>query len=129
MASRFTEVIMDCRDLETMTTFWSQALGYQEIGSGDGWVAIGPGGDQPTAEALRHRAQPPNLAFVAVPEHKTVKNRLHLDLTPIDRSQADEVDRLVALGARTIDIGQRDVPWVVMADPENNEFCVMASPD
>ena len=60
-----------------------------------------------------------------VPEDKVAKNRVHLDLTPTDQSQEDEVDRLVGLGASRIDIGQGTTPWVVMADPEGNEFCVM----
>ena len=58
-----------------------------------------------------------------VPEDKAVKNRLHLDLRPLD--QAAEVARLEGLGARRIDIGQRDTSWVVMADPDGNEFCVL----
>jgi hypothetical protein len=62
--------------------------------------------------------------FAAVPEGKTVKNRLHLDLRPVDSSHADEVERLIGLGARRADIGQGDVPWVVLTDPEGNEFCV-----
>ena len=69
----------------------------------------------------------PALLFVPVPEAKSGKNRLHLDLTPIDSSQADEVARLEALGARRVDIGQGQTKWVVLADPEGNEFCVLRS--
>ena len=58
-----------------------------------------------------------------VPEARATKNRLHLDLRPLD--QAGEVARLEGLGARRVDVGQRDVSWVVMADPEGNEFCVL----
>ncbi len=66
----------------------------------------------------------PDLLFLRVPEGKPGKNRLHIDLRPDD--QAAEVARLTELGARRIDIGQRpDVTWVVMADPEGNEFCVL----
>ena len=65
------------------------------------------------------------MAFVQVPEDKVAKNRVHVDVTPTDRTQADEVDRLLGLGASRVDIGQRDTPWVVLADPEGNEFCVM----
>ena len=64
----------------------------------------------------------PGLIFVPVPEGKTSKNRLHIDLNP--ENQEAEVERLTGLGARRIDIGQGDVTWVVMADPEGNEFCV-----
>ena len=61
---------------------------------------------------------------------KTGKNRLHLDLAPpADGDQQAEVDRLVALGATRIDIGQGDVSWVVMADPDGNEFCVLTPPE
>jgi hypothetical protein len=67
----------------------------------------------------------PTLVFVAVPEGKTVKNRLHLDVRPIDGSHDAEVERLIGLGARRADVGQGRVPWVVVADPEGNEFCVL----
>jgi hypothetical protein len=70
-------------------------------------------------------AQPPALAFVLVPEQKTTKNRTHVDVTPIGTTQDDEVARLAGLGAVRIDIGQGGEAWVVMADPEGNEFCVM----
>ena len=63
------------------------------------------------------------LLFCKVPEGKTVKNRLHLDLRPED--QAAEVERLIGLGARKVDIGQGSQTWVVLADPEGNEFCVL----
>jgi hypothetical protein len=112
-----------------MSAFWSDVLGYREVSSGDGWVAIGPVGDRTSETAMRGHAQPPLIAFVVVPEDKLVKNRVHVDVTPIDRSQDEEVDRLVGLGARKIDIGQASTPWVVMADPENNEFCVMPALD
>ena len=94
--------------------FWSAALGLPlqgPDGDGDSWLEPGEGS--------------PDVLFQEVPEAKTVKNRLHFDLRPDD--QADEVARLEALGARRIDIGQGDVSWVVMADPEGNEFCVLAA--
>ena len=67
----------------------------------------------------------PGLIFGTVPEGKTIKNRLHLDFRPDDRDA--EVDRLLGLGASRVDVGQSDVPWVVLADPEGNEFCVLSS--
>jgi hypothetical protein len=70
---------------------------------------------------------PPTLTFAYVPEGKTVKNRLHLDVNPTDREQDEEVRRLLGLGARHADVGQGDEDWVVLADPEGNEFCVLAS--
>ncbi len=69
---------------------------------------------------------PPKLTFAHVPEGKTVKNRLHLDVNPTDREQDAEVRRLLDLGARHADVGQGDESWVVLADPEGNEFCVLA---
>jgi len=67
----------------------------------------------------------PGLIFVPVPEGKTVKNRLHIDLNPDD--QDAEVKRLESMGARRVDVGQRDVGWVVLADIEGNEFCVLSA--
>ena len=66
----------------------------------------------------------PGLLFARVPEPKTLKNRLHLDFRPVD--QAAEVSRLLALGARHADVGQGDETWVVLMDPEGNEFCVLS---
>jgi Glyoxalase-like domain len=63
--------------------------------------------------------------FVPVPEAKMVKSRLHLDLRPVGSSHAAEVERLIGLGACRADIGQGEVPWAVLADPEGNEFCVL----
>ena len=108
-----------------MEEFWCAALGYRKMNSGEGWSAIGEPSRDVSNEELIVAPQPPAVAFVLVPETKSVKNRLHLDLTPVDRDQQEEVSRLEALGARRVDIGQLDAPWVVMADPEDNEFCVM----
>ena len=118
MASRFTELCIDCADAEKVGRFWSQVLDYPMEGPDeDGDVVIrGPRGPGPT------------LLFVTVPEPKTVKNRLHIDVNPVDRDQADEVERLLGLGATYADVGQGEgVSWVVMADPEGNEFCVLRS--
>ncbi len=65
------------------------------------------------------------MIFVRVADRKVGKNRLHVDLRPQD--QAAEVDRFHTLGASLADIGQQNVPWVVLADPEGNEFCVLSS--
>ncbi len=64
-----------------------------------------------------------DLLFLAVPDPKTIKNRLHLDLRPDD--QKAEVERALALGAKHVDIGQGEQTWVVLADPEGNEFCIL----
>jgi hypothetical protein len=124
--SRLTEVAFDGHNLELLVPFWSAALGYVTVGQGDGWIAIGPEGPGLTTGDLRTGPVPPNLAFCVVPEARTVKNRVHIDITPVDATQQDEVERLLALGAVRVDVGQIDVTWVVMADPEGNEFCVMS---
>ena len=127
MGSRLTEVVVDCRDPEALAAFWAAALGYHVVRREDGQVEIGPWVREPSdlAERVRRAPSAPTLVFVAVPEGKTVKNRLHLDLRPVDGSHADEVERLIGLGARRADIGQGEVPWAVLADPEGNEFCVL----
>lgn len=114
MVSRFTELAVDCVNPRRLADFWCQVLGYQITDEDDDGVEI--------AEAP---GALPTIVFMTVPERKTVKNRIHIDVSPRDRDQEEEVARLEALGARRIDIGQGDVSWVVMADPEGNEFCVL----
>jgi hypothetical protein len=131
MSSRLTETIVDCADPAALAEFWCAALGYVVAHADDahGFVEIAPQRtDAELLEAVRRGPVPPSLIFVRVPERKVGKNRLHLDLSPIDCSQAEEVDRLLALGATHADIGQRgEQSWVVLADPEGNEFCVLRS--
>jgi glyoxalase superfamily protein len=112
MVSRFSELIIDCHDTRRVADFWCAVLGYS-ITDMDGDV-IEIASEKPTAEALLAGPIPTPIVFVTVPESKTIKNRLHIDVNPIDSSQEDEVERL-------------DVSWVVMADPEGNEFCVLRS--
>jgi hypothetical protein len=91
----------------------------------DGLVTIGP----PVVPAGGNHSGPvpPALTFARVPEGKTVKNRLHIDVSPADRGQDEEVRRLLGLGARHADVGQTgEESWVCLADPEGNEFCVLA---
>ena len=125
MTSRFSELIVDSHDTQALAAFWCEVLGYTITDSDEDVIEIAP--TKPTAEALQAGPIPTPLVFVPVPESKTIKNRLHIDVSPIDRSQASEVERLEALGAKRIDIGQGAVHWVVMADPEGNEFCVLRS--
>ncbi len=125
MTSKFTELAIDCADPKRLAEFWCSALGYEVQDEEHGVVTIGsslvPEGK------MRPGPVPPVLTFARVPEGKTVKNRLHLDVNPTDSKQDDEVRRLLDLGARYVDVGQGDVSWVVLADPEGNEFCVLAS--
>ena len=114
MASRFTELIVDATDPEQLARFWMAVLGWERTGKYDGAVEIAaPSGSKPS------------LTFVPVPEAKSVKNRLHIDLNPVGCEQAQEVERLLGLGARRVDVGQGEKSWVVLADPEGNEFCVL----
>jgi len=125
MTSRFTEVAIDCHRPHELAAFWCAVLDYEVIDAEEDVVEIS--GWRPTAEAVRARVNAPTLTFARVPEDKTVKNRLHIDVSPIDRTRDAEVERLLALGARRVDIGQGEQRWVVLADPEGNEFCVLRS--
>lgn len=123
MAGRFTELIVDGHDTRGLAEFWCEVLDYRIIDEDEGVVEIGTA--ELIAEEVVRGPVPPTIVFVPVPDGKTVKNRLHIDVSPIDREPAEEVERLLALGATRADIGQGDVPWTVLADPEGNEFCVL----
>ncbi|SHN05324.1 Catechol 2,3-dioxygenase [Actinacidiphila paucisporea] len=125
MTSRFTELVIDCHDPQRLAAFWCEVLDFTVLDSSEGKVEIGSW--EPTVEAVRGGQMPPTLLFIRVPEGKTVKNRLHLDVSPIDAGTDDEVARLLGLGATRVDLGQegRARSWVVMADPEGNEFDVL----
>lgn len=124
MTSKLTEVAIDCADPHRLARFWCAVLGYQVQDEDGEVVTIG----SPLAPYGRNRRGPvpPVLTFARVPEGKAVKNRLHLDVNPTDREQGDEVRRLLELGARRADVGQGEESWVVLTDPEGNEFCVLA---
>src|SRR5687768_9075502 len=116
MTSKFTELAIDCSDPNGLARFWCSVLDYEVQDEDDGIVTIG---SPMVPEGKNHLGPvPPTLTFAHVPEGKTVKNRLHLDLNPTDREQDEEVRRLLDLGARHADVGQGDVSWVVLADPE-----------
>ena len=124
MVSLLTELGIDCRDPRALAGFWSQVLGYDILGDEPGLVTIGPRTRQVAGQG--HAPTPVVLTFARVPENKVVKNRLHMDLRPVETSQEAEVQRLLRLGARRTDIGQGQCSWVVMLDPEGNEFCVLS---
>jgi hypothetical protein len=118
MACRFTELVVDCRDPESLAAFWAAVLDYRVLSREEDEVEIGPeagfGGPAPT------------LVFGRVAEPKTGKLRLHIDLSPTDRDQDDELQRLLDLGARRADVGQTgEESWRVLQDPEGNEFCLL----
>jgi len=114
MPSQWEQVVVDAEDPARLARWWAEALGYQIVHEEPDEVEI-----RRTPETM------PGLLFTPVPEAKKGKNRLHLDLRPDD--QEAEVERLVDMGARPVDIGQHEVSWVVLADPEGNEFCVLSS--
>jgi hypothetical protein len=118
--TRLVHLVVDANQPARLAWFWAAALGWEVAAEEDDEIDVWPRGYRyPDPVALP-------LVFVPVPEAKTGKNRVHLDLaTESVAHQAAEVERLLGLGAVRADIGQGDVPWEVMADPEGNEFCVL----
>ena len=130
MASRLTEISLDCHDPDLLAAFWTGVLDWVVLHHEPGLVEIGPAGrdDAQLLDAVRSGPVPPTLFLAGVPEDKVVKNRVHFDVSPVDGSQEDEVRRILALGATRADIGQTgEESWTVLADPEGNEFCVLRS--
>jgi hypothetical protein len=118
MTLRIQCVCVDTVDPAAVAAFWQAALGWRRTSEEDDEIVLEP------PEGSAEDGVAPDLLFLRVPGKKTVKNRVHLDLRPED--QAMEVTRLEGLGARRVDIGQgSEVSWVVMADPEGNEFDVL----
>jgi hypothetical protein len=124
MTSKFTELAIDCADPSGLARFWCSVLDYEVQGDDDGVITIG----SPAVPEGKNRLGPvpPVLTFAHVPEGKIVKNRVHLDVNPTDRSQDDEIARLIGLGATVIYDGRPKLSWVTLADPEGNEFDVLA---
>ena len=118
MSSFVANVTFDCRDAEAVARFWQSVTGHR--------IELVPDPGNPYWVLTSANVDFPRLVFVTVPEAKSIKNRMHLDIVPNDRNQPDEVDRLLALGARVVDDRRAVKPggWVVLADPEGNEFCV-----
>ena len=114
MDLEWEQVVVDAVRPAELARWWADALGWVMLDEADGEYEIRPAPDRV-----------PGLIFVPVDEAKTVKNQLHLDFRPAEQSA--EVARLLALGARPADVGQGDVSWVVLADPEGNEFCILSN--
>ncbi|MFD2768222.1 VOC family protein [Micromonospora eburnea] len=112
MTSVWESLTVDALDPSRLAHWWAEALGYQVVSEKPDEVEIRPAPDRL-----------PGIVFVPVDRTKETKNRLHLDLRPDD--QEAEVERLVDMGARHVDVGQGEVGWTVLADPEGNEFCVL----
>jgi predicted enzyme related to lactoylglutathione lyase len=108
-------IVIDAHDLQGLARFWSEALGWKILSQREREVVVGP-----------DVAAPVGICFMPVVDVKTVKNRLHLDLTTGVVDRDSEIERLLALGAQRVDIGQTGAEsWTVLADPEGNEFCVV----
>ena len=117
MTLRWQCLDIDSTDPRRAADFWQEALGWRRTHESDQEVVLEPPAGSPEDGVS------PDLLFLRVPEGKAVKNRLHLDLRPDD--QRAELARLLALGARRVDLGQGDPSWVVLQDPEGNELCLL----
>jgi predicted enzyme related to lactoylglutathione lyase len=108
-------IVVDTHDLPKLAQFWARALGWKVLSERPAEIVIGPDADAPVG-----------MCFMPVADPKTVKNRLHLDITTSADDRDQEIERLLTLGARRVDIGQTGrESWTVLADPEGNEFCVI----
>ena len=132
MALRWYTLVVDCIDVRGQAAWWAEALDWQlAYESDDECVIIPSWVDESVLAETPWERVGPGMVFVSVPEGKTIKNRLHVDLAPHTSQDRDaEIARLEGLGARRVDVGQgSDVSWTVLADPEGNEFCVLSSRD
>ncbi|MDT4923442.1 MAG: hypothetical protein QOG01_1155 [Pseudonocardiales bacterium] len=118
MASSLRNITVDCTDARALARFWSEVLGWNVYLDDDPEVLVAP--------AFPRTGEVPTMLFIPVPEARTVKNRVHVDLEPTDRTRDEEVARLVELGARVVEDHRANdgLGWVWLADPEGNDFCV-----
>lgn len=108
-------IVIDAHDLPGLARFWSSVLDWPVLSEREREVVIGPDVSAPIG-----------ICFMPVTDRKIVKNRLHLDLTSPAEDRESEIERVLALGARQVDVGQTGAEsWTVLADPEGNEFCVV----
>ena len=116
MSSRIAVISIDAAQPRLVADFWCGVLGWKVIEEDGSVISI-----------AAQDGSWPTIDVVAVPEKKTVKNRLHFDVRADGTSTADELERLLSLGARRTDVGQgADATWVVLCDPEGNEFCLLS---
>ncbi|HYG93466.1 MAG TPA: VOC family protein [Nocardioides sp.] len=125
MTSFISHTTIDCRDAYELSEWWKRVLGYVDVPDDPNE----PGHEE--CMILDPDGVRPRLLFIEVPEGKTVKNRVHLDLRPFDRTRDEEVERLLEHGATVVGdhrgIYGPGSGWVTFADPEGNEFCVLRS--
>jgi predicted enzyme related to lactoylglutathione lyase len=115
MPVRLHHIVIDAHDLPMLARFWAQALGWQILSERENEIVIGTDEDAPVG-----------ICLMPVTDPKTVKNRVHLDITTSASDREAEIQRLLGLGAQPVDIGQTGAEsWTVLADPEGNEFCVV----
>ena len=114
MGAVLREIVIDCNDPARVAAFWGAALGWEVQHDDVLWMSES---GAPFPDLV--------LVFAPVPEPKVGKNRVHLDVSPVGCDRDEEVARLEALGATRVDVGQGNAPWVVLADPEGNELCVL----
>jgi hypothetical protein len=117
VGARFTDLIVDAIDPRAFSNFWSAVLGWPQIGTEDGDV---------------FEVGDPSGLFQRWSSFRSLKprwsrTRLHIDANPVGCDQDEESSRLLDLGAHKVDIGQGEQRWVVLADPEGNEFCLLAT--
>jgi predicted enzyme related to lactoylglutathione lyase len=119
MPVRLHHIVIDTHDLPGLARFWTQALGWPVLSEREREIVIGPDVNAPVG-----------ICFMPVTDAKTVKNRVHVDLTTTAADRDQEIERLIRLGARRVDVGQTgEESWTVLADPEGNEFCVVRPKD
>jgi Glyoxalase-like domain len=122
MTSRISHTSFDALDAYAQSVFWAQVLDFREDPDDPNL----PGHDEcPIYSADRREV----LLFINVPDRKQLKNRVHLDLRPADRSREEEVERVIALGARHFADHRRPdgSGWITLTDPEGNEFCILSA--
>ena len=118
MSLKWQSIVVDCVDPGPLARWWADLLGWRITFEEPDEVVLEP------PEGASEAGRTPEILFGRVPETKQIKNRLHFDFRPDDKAR--EVARAEALGARRVDVGQSDtVTWVVLADPEGNEFCIL----
>jgi predicted enzyme related to lactoylglutathione lyase len=115
MAVSLHHIVIDAHDLRRLARFWTQVLDWRILSEREREIVIGTDATAPVG-----------ICFMPVTDRKTVKNRVHVDLNPDPEDREAEIERIIALGARRVEIGQTGAEsWTVLADPEGNEFCVL----